>query len=131
MSSIEKWVCRTATVTASLIFVFSVVPVHAQSHGGHGAAQPQPAQPQAAQRQATAPTNYVQQLTTIFQRMMADPVIRERVATDPVLQRMLQSAGVAQMSGMQGGQPGMEGMDHSSMQMPAGVTAGDQQQAFD
>lgn len=31
----------------------------------------------------------VKSLQAIFERMMADPVIRERVATDPALQRML------------------------------------------
>lgn len=140
MSIIKKLMCRTAPAAAGLILVFSAMPLQAQSHTGHGAAQSQ-----ASQRQTAAPTNYVQQLTAIFQRMMADPVIRERVATDPVLQRMLQSAGVAQMSGtrgaqgmdhgnmpgMQGTQQGMQGMDHGTMQMPAGVTAEDQQRAFD
>ena len=35
------------------------------------------------------------------------------------------------MPGMQGTQQGMQGMDHGTMQMPAGVTAEDQQRAFD
>lgn len=136
MSIIKTLMCRTAPVTAGLVLVLSATPLHAQAHTGHGAAQSQ-----AAQRQAAAPTNYVQQLTAIFQRMMADPVIRERVATDPVLQRMLQSAGVTQLSGMrdaQGmnhgnmpGMQGMQGMDHGTMQMPAGATAEDQRRAFD
>ena len=144
MSILDELTRRAAIVAASLIVIFSVAPLHAQ-HAGHGATQPQSPQPQAAQRASASPTNNVQQLTAIFQRMMADPVIRERVATDPVLQRMLQSAGVAAMSGMpgaqgmthgtmpgmQGVQQGMEGMDHNSMQTPAGVTAADQQQAVD
>lgn len=140
MSIIPKQMWRTAPVTVSLLFAVSVVPLRAQSHTGHGAAQPPTAQPQAT-RQPAASTNYVQQLTAIFQRMMSDPVIRERVATDPVLQRMLESAGVAQMAGTQGargmshsaagGTPGMQGMDHAGMPMSSGVTADDQQQAFD
>jgi hypothetical protein len=138
MSKIQNIVWRAAPLTASLVFAFSVMPLQAQSHTGHGAAAPAASQPQAAQRQAANPTNYVQQLNAIFQRMMSDPVIRERVATDPVLQRMLQSAGVAQISAPPSPQgtnhlamPSMHGMNHDSMQMPSGVTAQDQQQAFD
>ena len=141
MSIIGKLMSRAAPIAASLVFAFSVVPLQAQSHAGHGTPQPATAQPPAAQRPATASANSVQQLTAIFQRMMADPVIRERVATDPVLQRMLQSAGVAQVSGTPGtqgmnhggmpGTQGMQGMDHANMQMAADVTAQDQQQAFD
>lgn len=130
MSSIEKLACRTAAVTASLFFFLSVLPVYAQTHSGHGAAPPQAPRPQPTQPQAAEATNYDQQLKEIFQRMMADPVIRERVATDPVLQRMLQSAGIAQTSGLPGAQE-MPGMDHRSMQMPADATAADQQRAFD
>lgn len=58
-------------------------------------------------------------LIAIYQRMMADPVIRERVATDPMLQRMIQGAfpgGGATMPGMEGmgameGMEGMQGME--------------------
>ena len=55
-----------------------------------------------------------QQLEAVFQRMMADPVIRERVATDPMLQQMLGG----QMQGMPGMQHGsMPGMQHGNMPM--------------
>lgn len=141
MTIIQNLMCRTVPLTTSLVFALSVVPLQAQSHAGHGATPPPATQPPGAQRQTPTSTNYVQQLTAIFQRMMSDPVIRERVATDPMLRRMLQSAGVAQVSGTQGaqgmnhsampGMQGMQGMDHGSMQMPASVSAQDQQGAFD
>ena len=67
-------------------------------------------------------------LVAIYQRMMADPVIRERVATDPILQRMLSSvasvvgppAGAASMPGMpMPGMPNMPGMPPSSGTTPS------------
>lgn len=73
-----------------------------------------------------------QQLEAVFQRMMADPVIRERVATDPMLQQMLQGSTQAAMPGMpgmqhgnmpgmqQGGTTGMSGMQHGNMPMGQG-----------
>lgn len=51
-------------------------------------------------------------LLAIYERMMADPVIRERAATDPVLQGMIRGVfppGGAAMPGMEG-MEGMEGM---------------------
>jgi hypothetical protein len=55
-------------------------------------------------------------LLAIYERMMADPVIRERVATDPVLQRMIREVfptGGATMPGMDdmAGMPGMTASD--------------------
>ena len=65
-----------------------------------------------------------QDLQAIFNRMMADPVIRERVATDPLLQRML----AALPSGTVPGQPAagmnMPGMQHGNMQQMPGMSMG-------
>jgi hypothetical protein len=69
-----------------------------------------------------------QQLEAVFQRMMADPVIRERVATDPMLQQMLGGGqqGMQNMQGMQHHnmpgvqQGGMAGMQHGNMPMGQG-----------
>ena len=52
-------------------------------------------------------------MVALFQRMLADPVIRERIATDPVIQQLLggDSSAVRAAQG-----PGaMAGMDHSNM----------------
>ena len=67
-----------------------------------------------------------QTLQAIFERMMADPVIRERVATDPTLQRMLAGMpGMQGMSGMQpGNTPGMQGMQHGNTPGMAGMQHG-------
>lgn len=61
-----------------------------------------------------------QQLEAVFQRMMADPVIRERVATDPMLQQMLggQTQAMQSMPGMQHGS--MPGMQHGNMPIGQG-----------
>ena len=58
-------------------------------------------------------------MMAVYQRMMADPVIRERIATDPVIRRLLgdsSAAGAAQSAGT-GAMPGMNmpGMDHTNM----------------
>jgi len=56
-----------------------------------------------------------QTLRAIYERMMADPVIRERVATDPMLQRMI--AGLPSAAGRQpAGGMNMPGMQHGNMQ---------------
>ena len=67
-----------------------------------------------------------QQLEAVFQRMMADPVIRERVATDPVLQKMLSGRAQGRQHGnMPGMQGGMAGMQHGNMPMgPGGMIMG-------
>ena len=77
------------------------------SHGGSVSGMQMPAEPD------------VSGLLAIYERMMADPVIRERVATDPVLQRMIQGvfpAGGAAMPGMDSmdGMEGMPGMGSAS-----------------
>ena len=87
---------------------------------------------QMAQGQDTAAMQEVgmETMMAVYQRMMADPVIRERIATDPVIRRLLgdssavgaaQSAGGAAMPGMN-----MPGMDHANMPgmtPPAGANA--------
>lgn len=61
---------------------------------------------------ATQATLSPEQLQAVYQRMMADPVIRERVATDPVLQGMLR--------GTPQGMQGMQSMQHENMPMAQG-----------
>ena len=53
-------------------------------------------------------------MMAVYQRMMADPVIRERVATDPVIQQLLGGDSSAARGG-QGTAGAMPGMDHSNM----------------
>lgn len=58
-------------------------------------------------------------MRAVYERMMADPVIRERAATDPVLQQLMRAAGLtAPTAGATTAMPGMEhggmpGMQHS------------------
>lgn len=52
----------------------------------------------------------LEQMMEIYNRMMADPVIRERAASDPTLQRLLTDAKLA--PGGMPGMPGMPGMQH-------------------
>lgn len=73
-------------------------------------------------------------IRAVYERMMADPVIRERAATDPVLQQLMRAAGLtppapggAAMPGMQhrattGGQPAMPGRQHGAA--PGGTAPG-------
>ena len=112
-----------------LFLVLAATPAFAVAQAGH-------TQHGAASTPQRADTSALQPLMAVFQRMMADPVIRERVATDPVLQRMLQSLGAlpGMQTMMQGTQnmPGMQGMQgHTGMDM-AGMqpTLQDQQQAL-
>ena len=52
-------------------------------------------------------------MVAVFQRMLADPVIRERIATDPVIQQLLGGDSSAVRAGQGAG--AMPGMDHSNM----------------
>ena len=51
-------------------------------------------------------------MVAVFQRMLADPVIRERIATDPVIQQLLGGDSLAMRAAAGGAMPGM---DHSNM----------------
>lgn len=64
-------------------------------------------------------------MVAVFQRMLADPVIRERIATDPMIQQLLGGDSSIMRAG-QGAGGAMPGMDHSNMpgmRPPAGGTA--------
>lgn len=73
-------------------------------------------------------------LRAVYDRMMADPVIRERAATDPMLQQLMRDAGLALPSpggampgmnhGNMAGGPGnnMAGMQHGAANMPPSAT---------
>ena len=75
--------------------------------------------------QRTPNTANTQDLQAIFNRMMADPVIRERVATDPLLQRMLASLPAGSTGGGQpAGAANMPGMQHGNMQQMPGMNMG-------
>ena len=66
-------------------------------------------------------------MVAVYQRMMADPVIRERMATDPVIQQLLGGDSSAARRG-QGAGGAMPGMDHSNMPgmgPPGGGSAAD------
>lgn len=74
-------------------------------------------------------------LRAVYDRMMADPVIRERAATDPTLQQLMRDAGLA-LPAQGGAMPGMDhgnttgtqgntmaGMQHGAMNMPPSATS--------
>lgn len=59
-------------------------------------------------------------MLAVYERMMADPVIRERIATDPVIRQLLGDSSAGRGQGMGG--MNMPGMDHANM--PGMATTG-------
>jgi hypothetical protein len=91
------------------------VPRGASMAGLMQASTVQPPMQHDAMTQGGAPAVDLAALLAIYERMMADPVIRERVATDPMLQGMIRAA-----FGQAGtNTPGMGGMNMPGMNMPA------------